>query len=159
MKIDLGKFDEEIMEEAIKNEPVEAKKTWRTKIEDFWEVHKKKIIGAGLVCLAIGGCAAKAVYDIKQNKLLDEEIKDRFGPNVIHGNFGFNKADARRADLKIWEEGKGKENFDKVMNFVKTLSLDDDEEFYIERCIKPDESGMCTSVYQVRGLMGHGDWF
>ena len=157
------KFEAETIETKAIEEPVEAEKvepmTLMEKAKQFCREHALEIAMYGMTGLAALGCGIVGYRQYKANKAFDQEIKARFGLNVVHTNFLGGSVSKREADLKIWEEGEGKKNFDKVLAFAKTLSLGDDEDFYIERCLRPDGHGDCISVTQMRSNYTHGEWF
>lgn len=130
----------------------------KQKAKDAWENHKAEIIGYGAIGLAIIGCIGTAGYQIGQNRKLDQEIKDAYGPNVIHWSILGGTAPKRRADLMAWEEGERKERFDKMMAFAKELNVPDNEYYSIDRCIGPD-GRMVTEICQTTGSFVHGEYF
>lgn len=130
----------------------------KQRAKDTFENHKGEIIAYGALGATLAGCLGAAIYQVGQNKKLDQEIKDTYGPNVIHWNVLGGTAPKRRADLMAWEEGERKERFDKMMAFAKELNVPDNEYYSIDRCIGPD-GRMVTEICQTTGSFIHGEYF
>lgn len=125
---------------------------------DLWENHKEEILigsiwgGIGIysiVTMALG---------IKRQKAFTKEVRAKYGPNATHGNIFGGSLKKRRADLEAWEQGNRKTEFDRVMEFAKTLHLGNDDSYTIEGFKNPDDEHIAVSVFQQCGKMFHSDW-
>ena len=144
--------------ENLKNSANQKVSEIKQKAKEAWENHKVEVIGYGTIGLTVAGCIGTIAYQIGQNKKLDQEIKDTYGPNVIHWSVLGGTAPKRRADLAAWEEGERKERFDKMIAFAKELDVPDNEYYSIDRCIGPDGK-LVTEICQTTGSFVHGEYF
>ncbi len=139
-------------------EMTEQKLTLKDRMKRIWENNKDKIILGGIFGLTLLGSGIAAYCQILDNRKFDKEVQDRFGPNVIHGSWLGGSAKKRRADLEVWEKGDRKSEFDRVVEFAKTLNLGPDDYYMIET-VWPDKDHTAIEVTQSHGMMFHGDWF
>lgn len=133
-------------------------KTWREKLEDFWDDHKDGIVLCGIMGAIWIPAGLYMAHGIKMQKLFNAEVRKKYGPNATHGNIFGGSIPKRRADLEAWEKGSRKEDFDRVMKVAKTLRIGSDDVYTIEGFKNPDDEHIAVAVFQQCGQMFHSDW-
>ena len=127
-------------------------------VADLWENHKAEIL-IGSIWGGIGIYSIAAmVLGIKRQKVFNLEVKAKYGPNATHGNIFGGSLKKRRAEFEAWEQGNCKNEFNRVMEFAKTLHFGNDDSYTIEGFKNPDNEHIAVSVFQQCGNMFHADW-
>lgn len=125
---------------------------------DLWENHKAEIL-IGTIWGGIGIYSVVAIaLGFKRQKVFNQEVKAKYGPNATHGNIFGGSLKKRRADLEAWEQGNRKTEFNRVMEFAKTLHLGNDDSYTIEGFNDPANNRIAVGVFQQCGKMYHSDW-
>ena len=124
---------------------------------DLWEKHKAEIL-IGTIWGGIGIYSVVAIaLGFKRQKVFNQEVKAKYGPNATHGNIFSGSMSKRRANLEAWEQGNCKTEFNRVMEFAKTLKLNDGDAYTIEGINDPGNNRIAVSVWQSCGDHSHAD--
>ena len=144
---------------VIKLEKAEEKMPIRDQIKrkarTFWETNKENIIFSGVLGAVWLTCGLSVGYQIKQQKVFDARVKNKYGQGAFHGSWLIS-AKKRQADLEVWEKGNSKNQFKQVFDFAKTLNLKEDDYYtIIGATTKDGHNG--NLVMQVVGESLHGE--
>lgn len=154
----MKKVEEEvIVETAVPVEEPKAKETVKTKIKAFWDKNGSKIIVGGIYTILIGGVAAYAVHGFKQERDFNDAIRQMYGPKVREGNFLGGPIKKRWAAHKKWEEEGYEDNFNKVMDFVKSMNLKNNEYYSIDNVVGDNGENIIEVMQMLDGGFYHGE--
>ena len=131
----MNEFKEEVcVNEVVESEPVQMSKFDRMKIKakDFVKDNTAGIVCGALGLTYFGFCGLMLYKQYKTNQAFIASVRELYGSNVTEGSiFGGNPAKLWGM-RKTWEK-TGKENFDKLKEFVGTLNLAKGEHFIVEK--------------------------
>jgi hypothetical protein len=94
----------------------------------------------------------------KRQKAFTKEVQAKYGKNASHGTIFDGSLKKRRAEFEAWEQGNCKTEFNRVMEFAKTLKLDDGDAYTIEGFNDPGNNRIAVSVWQSCGDHSHADY-
>lgn len=161
MKICGNEMPREFVEECIGEKPVEREMTRKEKVKakakKFWKKNGDKIIIGGFYTLLIGGTALYAIHGYKQERAFNDSIMQMYGPKVREGNLLGGPIKKRWAAHKKWEEEGYEDNFNKVVDFVKSMNLKDNEYYSIDNVVGDNGENIIEVMQMLDGGFYHGE--
>lgn len=162
MKMYGNEVSREFVEECIEKEPVAAremtmKEKVKAKAKKFWKKNGDKIIIGGFYTLLIGGTALYAIHGYKQERAFNDSIMQMYGPKVREGNLLGGPIKKRWAAHKKWEEEGYEDNFNKVVDFVKSMNLKDNEYYSIDNVVGDNGENIIEVMQMLDGGFYHGE--
>lgn len=160
-QVELTLEDRKIMDDFLEKSE-EGKMSIMEKIKknavDLWENHKAEIL-IGTIWGGIGIYSITAMaLGIKRQKAFTKEVQAKYGKNASHGTIFDGSLKKRRAEFEAWEQGNCKTEFNRVMEFAKTLKMNDGDAYTIEGFNDPGNNRIAVSVWQSCGDHSHADW-
>ena len=149
--------EEAVVEMAVPVEEPKAKEKAKAKMKEFWKKNGGMIVTGAICILGIGGLTAYAVHGFKQERDFNDAIRQMYGPKVREGNILGGPIKKRWAAHKKWEEEGYEDNFNKVMDFVKSMNLKDNEYYSIDNVVGDNGENIIEVMQMLDGGFYHGE--